>query len=170
LSQLTELLGRMQAGDAGAREFGGDVGVEGLDHGEDDADGVDAGPGLGAVVEEAEFNGEGIRLLALRDEEIDAAGVVVEAAAIVRGYSAVEALSGEADLEDALRFVVLYERGAHDFGEIAVRAAARGVHLPEAVLSGDEALRDEEIVFGGGFDMRNTVSVAADCHGRGEAG
>ena len=42
-------------------------------------------PGLRAVVEQAEFDGEGIRLLALRDEEIDAAGVVVETRAVVRG-------------------------------------------------------------------------------------
>ena len=47
-------------GDAAARKLGGDVGVESLHHGEADADGVDAGPRLGAVVEDAEFDGEGV--------------------------------------------------------------------------------------------------------------
>ena len=65
-----------------------------------------------------------------------------------------------------MRFVVRDERGAHDFGEIAVRVAARGVHLPEAVLRGDVALGDEEVVFGCGFDVGNAVGVAPDGDGR----
>ncbi len=47
----------------------------------------------------------------MRDEEVDASGVVVEAAAAVGGLMVVDALGGEANLENALRFVVLDERG-----------------------------------------------------------
>ena len=94
-------------------------------------------------MEQAEFYGESVRPLALRDEEIDTPGVVVEAPAIICGQIAVEALSGNANLEDALRFVVLDERRAHDFSEIPVGVAARGVHLPQAILRGHVALRDE---------------------------
>ena len=102
--------------------------------------------GCGSVVEQPEFDGESVRLLALRNEEIDTAGVVVKAAAISSRQIEVNALCAEANLEHALCFVVLDERGAHDLSELAVGAAARGVHLPEAILRGDVALRDEEIV------------------------
>ena len=114
------------------------------------------------VVEDFELDRQRVRLFRLRDKEIDAARVVVEAAAIAGGQIAVEALGGEANLEHALRFVVPDERGAHDFSELAVGAAARAVHLPQAILSGDVALSDKEIVESGGVDVWHAVMVAAD--------
>jgi MYXO-CTERM domain-containing protein len=117
---------------------------------------------LRAVVEQTEFDGKPIGLVALGNEEIDAACVVVEASAVVGGQMVVETLGGEANLKDALRFVVPNERGAHDFSQLAVGAAARAVHLPEAVLSGDVALGNEEIVERGGVDVGHAVGVAAD--------
>jgi hypothetical protein len=155
-------------GDAAARELGGDVGIEGLNHRETHADGVDAAPRLRAVVEETEFDGKAIGLLALRDEEIDAAGVVVESSAVVGGLMVVDSLGSEPNLEDALGFVVLDEGRAHDFSQLAIGAAARGVHLPEAVLRGDVALGDKEVVQRGGVDVGHAVGVAANCYGSGE--
>jgi hypothetical protein len=121
-------------------------------------------------VEQAEFDGEPIGLLALRNEEIDAAGVIVEATAAVGGLVVVNALGGEANLEDALRFVVLDERGAHDFSERAVGVASRCVHLPQAILRGDVTLGDEEVVLRGGVNVRHAVCVAANGDRRGQAG
>ncbi len=48
--------------------------------------------------------------------------------------------------------------------------AAEGVHLPEAVLCGDEALGEEEVVERGGADVGDAVGVALDGDGSGEAG
>jgi hypothetical protein len=47
--------------------------------------------------------------------------------------------------------------------------AAEGVHLPETILRGDEALGEEEIVEGRGADVGNAVGVALDGGGSGEA-
>ena len=48
--------------------------------------------------------------------------------------------------------------------------AAEGVHLPEAVLCGDEALGEEEVVERGGAEVGDAVGVALDGDGSGEAG
>ena len=48
--------------------------------------------------------------------------------------------------------------------------AAEGVHLPEAVLGGDEALGEEKIVERGGAEVGDAVCVALDGDGGGEAG
>ena len=60
--------------------------------------------------------------------------------------------------------------GAEDLGEGAGGVAAEGVHLPEAVLRGDEALGDDEVVERGGADVGDAVGVALDGDGSGEAG
>jgi hypothetical protein len=39
------------------------------------------------------------------------------------------------------------------------------VHLEETVLSGDEALREDEVIKRGGADMRNAVDITLDCNG-----
>ena len=62
------------------------------------------------------------------------------------------------------------EGGAEDLGEVAGGVAAEGVHLPEAVLCGDEALGEEEVVERGGADVGDAVGVALDGDGSGEAG
>ncbi len=76
--------GVVQAGgDAGAGELGSDVHIESLHHRQAHADGIHAAPGPRAIVKQAEFDGERVGAFAMRDEEIDAAGVVVEDAARV---------------------------------------------------------------------------------------
>ena len=56
--------------------------------------------------------------------------------------------------------------GADDFGECAGGEAAEGVHLPEAVLGGDEALEEDGVGGRGGFDVGDAAFVADDfCRG-----
>jgi hypothetical protein len=47
--------------------------------------------------------------------------------------------------------------------------AAEGVHLPKAILRGDEALGEKEVVERGGAKVRHTVRIALDADGSGEA-
>ena len=61
------------------------------------------------------------------------------------------------------------ERGAEEFGEFAGGVAAQHIHLPEAVLSGDVALGEEQIVDVGCLDVGYAVGVAADGDGCGES-
>ena len=53
---------------------------------------------------------------------------------------------------------------------VAVGGAAGSVHLPQAVLRGDVALRNEQVGFCGGIDMRHAMRVAADDNRRGKSG
>ena len=55
-------------------------------------------------------------------------------------------IGGCTDLEGALGAVVRDHGRAEDFGELAGGVAAEGVHLPETVLRGDEALGHDEVV------------------------
>ena len=134
-------------GDGLAGELGGPLLVEGLDHAEDDKDGVDRLPAAGLVVEQAELCGKGIGLV---DVGIHAAGVVLEEAAVLRRETGGEPLGGLAELQDALDAVVFDEVAAEDFGDLAGGDPAHHVHLPEAVLRGDVGLRGDEVVDGGG--------------------
>src|SRR5579864_70056 len=49
-----------------------------------------------------------------------------------------------------------------DFGELPGADAAPEIDLEEAVGSGDIALREEEVVDGGGIDVRNAPAIAKD--------
>src|SRR3981189_3005954 len=80
------------------------------------------------------------------------------------------AVGGGSDEEGALEAVVGEEVGAEDLGECAGGVAAEGIHLPEAVLCGDEALGQEDVVERGGADVGDAVGVALDGDGSGEAG
>ncbi len=80
------------------------------------------------------------------------------------------AVGGGAELEGALEAVVGEEGWAEDLGEGAGGVATESIHLPEAVLRGDEALGEEEVVERGGADVGNAVGVALDGDGCGEAG
>ena len=48
--------------------------------------------------------------------------------------------------------------------------AAQDVHLPEPVLRGDEALRDQQVVEAGGTDVGHSLGIALDRDRRGESG
>ena len=125
-------------------------------------------PRLRLVVEKTELGRQ--RILVLRDVEIHAARIGFVAGALFRRQVGVDAMRGIAKLKHALRLVVTKQRGAHDFGEFAIGVAAKDIHLPQAILRGDVALRDEHVLLRGGVDVGNAMLIAADGDGRGERG
>jgi hypothetical protein len=120
------------------------------------------------VVEEAKFERE-MGLLE-GDGGVDSCGVAFESLELVGREGEDGPVSGGAKLEGALETVVGEEGWTEDLSECARCVAAEGVHLPEAVLSGDEALGEQEVVEGGGADMWDPMGVALDGDGSGEAG
>ncbi len=165
--------GRKARGEGFAIELGGEVGGEVLGHNDGDEEGVAGLPGFGGVVEDVELDGQGVRRVGAVvgvDVGVDAAGVGLELVELVGGKDGDGAVGGGAELEDALFAIVLDERGAEDFGEGAGAVAAESVHLEETVGGGDIALGEEQVVEVGGVDGGNTLRVAGDGDGRGEAG
>jgi hypothetical protein len=104
------------------------------------------------------------------DGGVDATGVELEPVQLVGRERSGGAVGGGLDPEGALGAVMRDEAGSEDFGEFTGGVAAEDVHLPEAVLRGDEALCDDEIVERGGVDVRDAVGVALDGDGCGEPG
>jgi hypothetical protein len=155
-------------GESFAVEFGGEAGGEVLKHDEADEESVAWCPGSRFVVEETELEGEVCALDG--DGGVDAGGVPFEDVKLVGWEGGDGAVGGDAELESALEAVVEEEAGAEDFGEGAGGVATEGVHLPEAVLRGDEALGEEEVVERGCADVRNAVGVALDGDGSREVG
>jgi hypothetical protein len=120
------------------------------------------------VAEETELEGE---VFALEfDGGVDAGGVALEEVELIGGEGGDGAVGGGSDEEGSLEAVVRDEGGAEDFGEGAGGVAAEGVHLPEAVLCGDEALGEEEVVEVGGAEVGDAVGVALDGDGSRETG
>ena len=96
------------------------------------------------IAEEAELERE-VGALEV-DGGVDAGGVALEEVELIGGEGGEGSVGGGSDEEGALEAVVGEEAGAEDLGEGAGGVAAEGVHLPEAVLCGDEALGEEEVV------------------------
>ena len=124
--------------DALPRELHVEVGIQRLHHHQADGNRIHAAPGLGAIDEQLELRRQRIPMRG--DEEVDAAGVVVQAGAVGRGQAGVDAPSRIAKLEYALHLIVPDERGSEDLRQFAVGVAAQNVHLPQAVLGGHIAL------------------------------
>ena len=98
-------------------ELGGEAGGEVLKHGETDEKAVARGPGCGLIAEEAELEW---KVSALDfDGGVDAVGVTLEKAELIRRKGGDGAVGGWADEEGALETVVSEERGAEDFSESA---------------------------------------------------
>jgi hypothetical protein len=135
---------REAGGESFAVEFAGKAGGEVLEHDETDEDGVARGPGGGLIAEEAELKWE--MSLLEGDGGVDPGGVLLEDVELVGRKGGDGAVSGDAKLESALETVVGEKDRAKDLGEGAGSVAAERVHLPEAVLRGDEALSEEEVV------------------------
>lgn len=139
-----------------------------LKHGEADEDGVAGRPRCGLVAEDAELDGE-MRTLG-GDGGVDASGVELEPVQLIWRKSGDGAVGGGANLEDALSAVVGEEAVAEDLSQFTGGVAAEDVHLPEPVLCGDEALREDEVVEVCGADVWDSLSVALDGDGSGESG
>ncbi len=151
-----------------AAEFLREAGGEVLEHDERDENGVAWGPGGGVVVEETEFE----RQVGTLDGDggVDAAGVELEVVELGWIKNCDSSVCCSAELEGALGAVVSEERGAEEFGEGSEGVAAKGFHLPEAILRGDEALGDDEVVERRCLDGGDALRVALDGDGSGEAG
>jgi len=81
-----------------------------------------------------------------RDGVIDPLGVALEPVQLVGRERGNGAVGSGANLEDALGAVMGNEAGAEDFGQFSGGVATENIHLPQAVLRGDIALREDEIV------------------------
>jgi hypothetical protein len=159
---------REARGEGFAAEFGGEAGGQILKHDEADEEAVTRGPGGGLIAEETEFERE-VGALEV-DGGVDAGGVAFEEVELIGREGGDGAVGGGSDEEGALEAVVCEEAGAKDFGEGAGGVAAEGVHLPEAVLRGDKALGEEEVVERGGADVGDAVGITLNGDGSGEAG
>ena len=119
-------------------------------------------------MDEAEFEGEMVALDG--DGGVDAAGVEVEVVELIGWEDGDGAVCRVAELKGALGSVVEDHAGAEDLCEGTGGVTAESLHLPEAILSGDEALGDDEVVERGGVDVWDAVGVSLDGDGRSEAG
>ena len=101
-------------------------------------------------------------------ECIYTARVRVEELAVVVAQRSYEALGVGANAKDALHPVMFEEFRSEKFGYFTRSHAAGHVHLPQAVLRRNVTLRLEQVVKICGFDVRNSMAVAADCDRSGE--
>ncbi len=149
-------------------EFDAAGGREVAEHDEADREGVFDAPGAGVEAEDSELDGVVAALGA--DVVVHAAGVGGEDGAVGGGEGG-ELAFGDTGHAEGADFAVEWEGGgADDFRERSGGGAAEGFHLPEAVLSGGEALGEEEVFERLGFDRGETAGVAMDGDGGGEGG
>ena len=147
-------------GDQSAIEFFFPGLSEGFIHVAADGERVGGLPGLRPVLEKFELNGEIV--LVLVNEAVDATRVGVhDGARFVVEESGV-AFGRWAEAKQTEMLVYGDGRGAEDFRELATGNAAEEIHLPEAVLSHDVALRFRHIGEGSGADMGDAPGVAFD--------
>lgn len=166
--EIADEVGGKFGGEGFAIEFGGEAGGEVLEHDQADEEGIARRPRGGLVAEKAELERE-VGALDI-DGGVDAGGVLFEEMKLIGWESGDRAVGGDSELEGALEAVVDEEAGAEDLGESAGGVAAESVHLPEAILRGDEALGEDEVVERGGAEVRDAVRVALDGDGGRKAG
>ena len=159
--------GGEMGGESLARELLREAGGEVLKHHKLDQDGVARGPRRGPVGEQAELDGEAAALGG--DGGVHSARVDLQPVALIGGQDGDGAVGGGAQLQAALQAVVIQQGAAKNGGKLAGGVAAQQVHLPQAVLGGDEALGKDEVVHGGGADVGHAAGVAFHRDRRGEA-
>jgi len=165
--KIGDEVGREMRGESLAAELRWEAGGEVLKEGELDQDGVARGPRGGLVGEQPELDRQVGALGG--DGGVHAARVDLQPVALIGGQDGDGAVGGGAQLEDALQAVVLQHGAAKDGGELARCVAAQQIHLPKAVLGGDVALREDQVVHRVGVDVRHAASVAGHRYRRGEA-
>ena len=158
-------------GDLLAGEHLGDpVVVEHLGHVDADEEGVGDCPRLGTIAKNAEFERKSLTLLLLRDVGVHTACVDLEIVLVTVG-EVLDRVFGEVTKSKNALLTIVRESGrAEDFAELAGRVAAREIHLPETILSGDIALREEEVVEIVSTDVRDALLIADDLDGRAKSG
>ena len=124
---------------------------QGAEHLQPDQNGIDAAPGPGLIAEQREFHG---KVAPVRgDEGIDAARIGGQGGAIAGREVDIVGLGGAPDSETTRFAVAVESHGADDFGEVAGRGTAKGIHLPEPVLRCYVSLDDKGIFLGGRADV-----------------
>ena len=158
-------------GDLLASEHLGDpVVVEHLGHVDADEERVGDRPRLGTIAKDAEFERKSLALLLLLDVGVHAACVDFEIVLVTVAEVLDRVLGEVTKSENALLTIVRESGRAEDFAELTGRVAAREVHLPEAILGGDIALREEEVVEIVSTDVRDALLIADDLDGRAKSG
>lgn len=149
-------------------ELRGEVVCEVLVHDDPDEQGVAGGPELRIVTKDAEFQR---KVFALNGNRcVDATGVDLQVMQLVFGNRGDGPVGAGAKLQGSLETVVLKEGWTEDLGEFAGSVAAEDIHLEEAILGGDEALCEGQIVEGGGTNVGNAVGIALNGDGSGKPG
>ena len=108
--------------------------------------------------------------MALRHEQIHAEGVLFEAMSIRIRKAAIHPLRNIAELKNTLAFIVLDEGRTENLCKFSGRVPPQHVHLPEPVLGRDVALRQQQVVLAGSFDMRHSMSIPPDGNRRAKTG
>ncbi len=127
-----------------------------------DGEAVGGLPELRFVFEEGELERQVVRMLF--DEAVHAAGVGFHDGARVFVHQADLTVGGAAKLHGAEVFVDRQGRFAEYLRELAAGDAAQQIHLPEAILGHDVALRLGQIFDGIGANVRDAPAVAVDGH------
>ena len=91
---------------------------------------------------------------------IDASSVGFEVMKLFWRESCNGAVGSGTELQGALDAVVFQQGGTNDFGQFASCVTAQKVHLEEAVLGGDKALRKDEVVERGGTNVWHATRIA----------
>ena len=107
-------------------------------------DGVAGGPGVGVVA--SRWNSRGRCGRCDGDGGVDSAGVDFQPVLLVGRQGGDCAVGGGTNLECALQAVMVQHVTAKNGGHLACCIATQQIHLPEAVLRGDVALGEDEVV------------------------
>ena len=103
------------------------------------------------------------------DECIHSLRVVLELFAGSRGKCVASAFGSGSDEQQPLLAIVLQRRRPYDLGQLSEGCTAERIHLPQPVLGGVVALREQQIMRTRGADVGHTLRVADDGDGRGKA-
>jgi hypothetical protein len=103
--------------------------------------------------------------LTVRDVGVHARGVRVEDSLRVRSQRGVFLFGHLTPAERAQELIGLHLPLAEHLGEASRTDVPPEVHLPETILRVDVSLREEQVVPGGGVDVRDAHLVAVDVHG-----
>ncbi len=160
-------IGRQVSGERFASELAREAGGQVLEHAEFHQHRVARRPGGRPVAEQAELHGQ---VGGLGDHGgVHSARVDFEPVLLLGRERGPRAVRGHAQLQCALQAVVLQRVATEDGSQLAGSMTAQHIHLPQAVLCGDEALGKDQVFHRAGADVRNALGIARHRHRRGQA-
>ena len=135
---------------------------QGLVHVGGDRETVGRCPRLRPVFQKRKFERQ--MILVLLDEFVHPARIGFEQHALFAGQRRRIALRRAGESQGAKFLVDGNHRRPEDFRQLAARHAPQQVHLPQAVLRHDVALRLDHVFSGTGADVRDAPAVAIHAH------